>query len=108
MLIQELLNSSTNGEYGTKVTQGFLRYAIDDKGLSVKNTLQLNAVLITEKGIYSASVKEISMRSLKLFIHNELNVDRFSNVMEMKKAWFDLGLHSGYYPTELRLDNMLD
>lgn len=92
-LFQSII-TGMKGEVGYSLLKGFLRYTVDENGLNVRDTLNRNALFMTEKGIYVGKlVKE--NRQVLIHVLDEMRCTDFKSVSDMMILWDELKLMSG-------------
>ena len=92
-LFQSII-TGMKGEVGYSLLKGFLRYTVDENGLNVRDTLNRNALFMTEKGIYVGRlVKE--NRQVLIHVLDEMRCTDFKSVSDMMILWDELKLRSG-------------
>lgn len=92
-LFQSII-TGMKGEVGYSLLKGFLRYTVDENGLNVRDTLNRNALFMTEKGIYVGRlVKE--NRQVLIHVLDEMRCTDFKSVSDMMILWDELKLMSG-------------
>lgn len=92
-LFQSII-TGMKGEVGYSLLKGFLRYTVDENGLNVRDTLNRNALFMTEKGIYVGRlVKE--NRQVLIHVLDEMRCTDFKSVSDMMILWDELKLMPG-------------
>lgn len=92
-LFQSII-TDMKGEVGYSLLKGFLRYTVDSNGRNVRDTLNRNAIFMTEKGIYVGKlIKE--NRQVLIRILDEMKCTDFKSVGDMMVLWDELNIVSG-------------
>lgn len=99
--LSSVLSDMNDGMIGTKVIEGYVRYTVDDKGLNAKDSLKRNVLFITEKGVFSGSMRIGDRSKFFITIHDYIKVSDFKGGLdEMKSLWNKLNLSNGINPTK--------